>query len=365
MARTKQTSMPKPKRPMTWTRFRLPPTQDSPNWSSSSAAAGYDAKRDQLFNMLDGVPGTSRYYIAIGKMVEDPQKAVCTIGWEFMDDLTNFIASPACDRFLRTLDGMNKAEIGKDDNTLDEAADSSKPTQHSPAENDDTELIARRRNRFLVLKHWESCSTSEIIGRVTLSTYLMAMPDNSFNTLHRTFQEVEKTYGTTTITNVWFYTPRSWSAADEQEDMSETWMEKTFGRGGGTSGVQSTPPSPPPPPRFQSESAAATAAAGGSASDRPKKGLICNFDMWETFRPSKMDVDREDYLDRYRKIKENFDRVTGEWISDGRMLSGIRELWDFVSVREFVETNRERKRKRDEGMDSDSKKLTTELHNKK
>ncbi|KAK4213852.1 hypothetical protein QBC37DRAFT_422473 [Rhypophila decipiens] len=364
MARTKQTSKPRPKRPMTWTRFRLPPTQDPPNWSSSSAAAGYDAKRGQFLDILDGVPGTSSYDMAIGKMVEDPQEAVCIIGWEFMDDVTNFIASPACDRFLRTLDGMNEADIGKDDNTLDEAADSSKPTQHTPAENDDAELIARRRNRFLVLKHWESCSTSEIIGRVTLSTYLMAMPDDSFDTLHRTFLDVEKAYGAREITNVWFYTPRSWSAADEQEDMSETWMEKTFGRGGGTSGAQSTSP----PPRVRSESATAAAAAavtaGGSASDPPKKGLICNFHMWETFRPSKMDVDREDYLDRYRKIKENFDRVTGEWISDGRMLSGKRDLWDFLSVSEFVEMNRERKRKRDEGIDLDSEKLTTELHDK-
>ncbi|KAM7200805.1 hypothetical protein V8F33_003736 [Rhypophila sp. PSN 637] len=357
MTRPMQTATRQGKRTLSWTRFRLPPNQEG--WPFLGSTAGDDTE-SQLVNPLQGVPGTSwNRHVILGKMVEDPQEAVCIIQWQFMDHLTNFIASPACDRFLRLLDGQSQHDAGDDSSTLNEAAaaapaDSSTQPDDPPVDNNEMEVITRRRRRFVVLKHWTEAATSDIKGRVTLSSFVMGVADDSFDTLYRTYQDAKETFGRPRnigISGVWFYIPRSWSAAEEQEDMLETWLENTFGRGsGGASGSQ--------PTRLAQSTSA-------NASGQPKKGFMCEFNIWNDFPNESANVRREEDHAKDLEIKDRWDQMTGEWISDGRILSCRRERWDFEQVRGIQARDKEKKRKREEGVDTledtDSKKPTAEI----
>lgn len=366
MARTRRNGMDRPKRPITWTRFRLPPNQEWPHWLCPGATASHDDVESKLVDPLQDVPGVSCYSMTLGKMVEFPQEAVCIIQWSFMEYLTDFLESPACDTFLRLLDGNEQHDAAAgdgNDNTLDEAeaTNSSKQQTEPPAME---ELISRRRRRFLVLKHWEEAATSDIEGRVTMTTFVIPVADDRYGTLHEAYLDVRETFGRFDVPNppdqdwierfgraqnsrrVWFYAPRRGAAeeAEKQQDMSsQTWLEMTFGRGesGGAGGQL-------PLPLVQSQ-----VDANASASDAPKKGLMCEFRVWNDFKDANVNLASEEKHAKDAEIKEKWNKFVGQWMSDGRILAWKRERWDFESVRRFWERERHsEKRKREEAVDT-------------
>ncbi|KAK3321964.1 hypothetical protein B0H66DRAFT_553027 [Apodospora peruviana] len=356
MARYRQTARDKGKRLITWTRFRLPPNHEWPAWPCLTAA-GHDAV-NPVGNPLEGVGGTSCYAITLGRMVDFPQEAVCMIEWEYMDDLTNFLASPACDEFLRLLD-----EHGDNDDTLDEVAYSSMLSwppllsgAAAAAQIQTMELIfrRRRRSRFLILKHFSEAATSTIQGRVTLSTFVItAEKEDGYASLCKAYPDVRETFGRFDRPNhppdpelierygrasskerVWFYA-RGIPAEEKQEDMSETWVEKTFGRAGSGGGQQ--------PPLVQSQS---SASDGGSPPGPQPKALMCEFRVWNDMRDEIVNLGNEEAHAKDAEIKEIWDQVMGEWMSDGRILAWKRERWDFEPVMRFWERIREKKKKK-------------------
>lgn len=333
MARTKQTVPLKPKGPITWTRFRLPPNHEWPAWPCLGATTGAtDNATDPPVNPLEGVGGASCYTITLGKLVESPQEAVCMIQWKYMDDVNNFLASPACDAFLKLLGLLDQESPGEEEE--DDAG--------AGAGAGDDKDYRRRHRHFLVLKHWEEAATSTIQGRVTLSTFVVPeQEEDGYAGLYTLYRDLRETFGrydrpktpdadmverfgrAANRSRVWFYSRRP-TGQVEQEEMSRTWLGKTFGRGESGDG-------------------------GGTEEASPKKtALMCEFRVWNDYRDVNVNLSSEEENAKDGEIKELWDRFMGEWMSHGRVLAWKRERWDFEPVLGFRERRSEEKMKEEE-----------------
>ncbi|KAK4236855.1 hypothetical protein C8A03DRAFT_35238 [Achaetomium macrosporum] len=146
MARIKQTARRTQKRLITWTRFHLPREQEWPTWSVDHA--------DVHVGPLADVKG--KWKVLLARMVDNPEQAAYIIEWVMLDDLNNFMSSPACAEFLRN---------------LPEEDSSGAPIESGSALRHLTLDDASPSSRFLILKHAVEAPTSEVEDRVTLTAF--------------------------------------------------------------------------------------------------------------------------------------------------------------------------------------------------
>lgn len=316
------------KETITWTRFHLPLNQQWPAWPSSGK--GHPA--EQYVGPLADMEGAPWNKITLGKMVEFPEEAVYMVQWETMDDLHKFLASPACDRFLKHLsehghehrDETSPTTAAEDKDAETKSARrkvGSLTVEEEKSSSSATEPeidLSHRRRRFLILTHFEGRQTTDIEGRVTLSVFVLPVPrKDENNSLWTAYQRLGATFGYRQLVpsrdeeepierywcrpKVWFY------AEKEQEDLSERWIERTFG---GSSGVNQT----------------------GSSSG--PKTLVCEFRVWhENWRvKDNRYVEMEEAQARDEVFRKKWEQVTGEWMARGRILAWKSERWDFRRV---------------------------------
>ncbi|KAI1169594.1 hypothetical protein F4777DRAFT_584757 [Nemania sp. FL0916] len=166
MARTKQTAKRTPKELITWTRFYLPQDQEWPTWS-----VDHD---DVHIGPLADVPGRGK--ASLGRMVDNPEQAAYIIEWATLDDLKNFLSSPACAEFLRNLPEYDNSQV---------SVESGSALQHLALDE------ASLSSRFLTLKHATEAFTFEVEGRVTFTTFVVPRKvDNAWAMWNDNFKDV-------------------------------------------------------------------------------------------------------------------------------------------------------------------------------
>jgi len=352
MARKKQTAKYYGKGTVTWTRFHLPANQEWPTWPCSNTS-----EPEELYaGPLVGLEGVDVYQISLGRMVEFPEDAVFTIVWRETNDLNNFLASPACDELLRNIPerehGHKAAETESTRRrrgllTLEDENPTSSP---SAAASVSEMVLSRRRCRFLTLEYFESCPTPNIQGRVTLSAFVVpaAKTDDysSESSLWMAYQRLGATFGDDdslpccdnepikrywSRQRVWFHAGR---ASDEEEDMSDEWLERTFGRRRGANHVT--------PDLERQGQPQAQSQSGGPFGP---KSLVCEFRVWddEPRAEVKRDIEEEEANAKDSVFRQRWEQVTGEWMSRGRILAWKRERWGFRRMPEVCPVDCENK----------------------
>ncbi|KAK4153828.1 hypothetical protein C8A00DRAFT_33440 [Chaetomidium leptoderma] len=160
-------------------------------------------------------------------MVENPEQAAYIIEWATLDDLKNFQSSPACADFLRNLPEDDNPRVSIESGsalrhlTLDDASSSSPPAP----------------SRFLTFKHATEAVTSEVEGRVTLTTFLVPRKvDDVSGMCNDNFKSVFGNFvprGSEFITwhrDFWFKFPAVWFWVLAEDH----WVEDKFGKLGQT-----------------------------------------------------------------------------------------------------------------------------------
>ncbi|KAK4246120.1 hypothetical protein C7999DRAFT_33517 [Corynascus novoguineensis] len=89
-------------------------------------------------------------------MIDNPEEATYIIEWVTLDDLNNFMSSPACAEFLRNLPEKDSSGA---------PIESGSALRHLTLDN------ASSSSRFLILKHAVEAPKSEVEDRVTLTAF--------------------------------------------------------------------------------------------------------------------------------------------------------------------------------------------------